>query len=118
MISIADHYAQKAKAKQKPAPTPLPDERFSSDKFKATVRSVLNSMGYESNFGNFKMWDPFINWGEVVSNRDAHRAYCHLVDDMGEVLYETSVLVKVRAGCRAEALKKIDKKQYSFVKWW
>ncbi len=48
--------------------THIPDTRFLSQKFKDDVRFVLESLGLESNFGNFKRWDRFINWSALASN--------------------------------------------------
>lgn len=118
MTSIAERYAQKAQASKQAAPASLPDDRFKSTRFKEAVRSVLNSIGLESNYGNFKLWDQFIDWEKWVSSRDNYYAICHLRDDRGEVLYETSVGITIKAGSREQALKKIDKRVYCFKEWW
>ncbi|HPS54037.1 MAG TPA: hypothetical protein PLP05_00420 [Sedimentisphaerales bacterium] len=118
MTTIAERYAQKAQASKQVVPASLPDDRFKSTRFKEAVRKVLNSIGLESNYGNFKLWDKFIDWEAVVANENVYRALCYLKDDRNEVLWDTFVLVRVKASSEAEALKKIDKRVYEFKKWW
>lgn len=52
----------------KPKSASQPDPRFSSQRFRTAVRLVLESLGLEPNFGNFKHWDKFIDWISLASS--------------------------------------------------
>ncbi len=103
------------------APT---DPRLRSEKFKRSVRVVLDYLGLNNNMGNFKKYDEKygsptpINWEKFAYNIE-HKGFEAMVEILqnGNPTYRTG-LKKLYGETKEEALKTLDTKNYKFERWW
>lgn len=90
----------------------------------ALVRRVLESLGLESNFGNYRKFNGVIDWWSYVRflDKPTKVALCHIVDRHGELVevYGSPVQVAEEIeDCTDDCARKILAKQSKrFVKWW
>ena len=100
------------------------DQRFQSEQFKANVRTVLEWLGMESNYGNFRQWDRFIDWTQLARNidRPTRTAICHILDANGDIvqIQDRPVTVgrEIVACSESEVSEILAKKSLVFVRWW
>jgi len=100
------------------------DSRFSEATFRQAVRQVLEYLGEEPTYGNFRKYDGIINWEAFAENirHPTRLALCHILDGQGqEVTVKGTLVVVAReiAACsETEAAEILAKESKVFVKWW
>ena len=102
----------------------FPDRRFESERFRQSVRRVLQDIGEKPTFENFKKYDKFIDWEQYAENLDSptKTALCHILDGQGLKVCINGVPVQVAqeipACSESEAAKILEKQSKVFVRWW
>ena len=100
------------------------DARFCEPTFCRAVRQVLEYIGEEPVFGNFRKYDGIIDWEAFAEHIDhpTRVALCHLLDGQGQkvmVKGRPVVLAREIAACsESEATQILAKESKVFVKWW
>ena len=100
------------------------DTRFRDPAFRQAVRQVLEYLGEEPIFGNFKKYDRLVDWKAFAHsiNHPMRVALCHVLDGQGKkVTLEGKPVVVAReiAACNeSEAAETLAKESKVFVKWW
>jgi hypothetical protein len=122
VTSIA--YGQMQVSKVEKARRKFPDPRFESERFRRSVRRVLQDIGQEPTFGNFKRYDKFIDWEQYAKNLEhpTKVALCHVLDGQGRKVCLNGVPVQVAqeipACSESEAARLLKKQSKVFVRWW
>jgi len=100
------------------------DTRFRDAAFRRAVWQVLEHVGEEPIFGNFKKYDRLIDWEAFAHsiNHPTRVALCHVLDNRGQkvVIEGTPVVVarEIEACGESEAEEILAKESKVFVKWW
>ena len=100
----------------------FPDPRFESERFRQSVRRVLEDIGEKPTFENFKKYDKFIEWEQYAENLDSPTkiALCHILDGQGLKVCINGVPVQVAqeipACSESEAAKILRKQSKVFVR--
>ena len=86
---------------------------------------MTSTMGYEPTYGNFRLWDPILDWratARLLSQAPTKTALCHILDGSGTIVrrHGKPVVVArdVEAGTEAHAAEILGHSSYAFVKWW
>ena len=102
----------------------LPDRRFESERFRRSVRRVLEDIGEKPTFGNFKKYDKVIDWERYTKNLDnpTKIALCHILDASGRIVcidgIPAQVAQEIPACTESEAARILKKQSKVFVRWW
>ena len=100
------------------------DTRFRDPASCQAVRQVLEYIGEEPSFENFRKYDGIIDWEAFTENinHPTRVALCHVLDGRGqEVTVKGMPIVVAReiAACsESEAAEILAKESKVFVKWW
>lgn len=100
------------------------DSRFSEVTFRQAVRQVLEYLGEEPTYGNFRKYDGIIDWEAFAENinHPTRIALCYILDGQGqEITLKSGPVVVAReiAACsESEAAEILAKESKVFVKWW
>ena len=96
-----------------------------AEEYRAIVRRVLTAMGYEPTNGNFRLWDPLLDWHATAKLMDlppTRMALCHVIDQRGKSVRceGRSVVVaeEIVACSESEAVEILARQSKVFVKWW
>ncbi|TKJ38950.1 MAG: hypothetical protein CEE38_04440 [Planctomycetes bacterium B3_Pla] len=96
-----------------------------AEQYKEIVRRVLAAMGYEPTYGNFRLWDPLLDWRattKLMDQRPARTALCHILDGNGEIVRDQGrpvvVARDIEASSEAEAVGILSRSSHAFVRWW
>ena len=89
------------------------------------VKRVLVAMGYEPTYGNFRLWDPILDWratAKLMDKPPVRTALCHILDGSGKVvrhLGEPVVVARdIEADNEVEAAAILRRSSHVFVRWW
>ena len=122
VTSIA--YDQMQVSKVEKTRSKFSDRRFESELFRRSVRRVLQDIGEEPTFGNFKKYDKVIDWEQYAKNLDSPTkiALCHILDGQGLKVCIDGIPVQVAqeipACSEPEATRILKKQSKVFVSWW
>ena len=96
-----------------------------TEEYRAIVRRVLTAMGYEPTNGNFRLWDPLLDWSATAKLMDrppTRTALCHVLDQCGQIVKcegrPVVVAEEIVACSESQAAKILKKQSKVFVKWW
>ncbi|MBL7186845.1 MAG: hypothetical protein ISS70_11020 [Phycisphaerae bacterium] len=99
-------------------------ETSEKEKDREIVRRVLTAMGYEPTDGNFRLWDPILDWCATAKLMDhpIRTAMCHILDGDGKTVLDNGrpvvVARDVEADTEAEAAEILSRSSHVFVEWW
>lgn len=100
------------------------DIRFCKPAFCRAVRQVLEYIGEQPVFGNFRKYDRIIDWEAFAENINHPTivALCYVLDGQGqkvEVEGKPVVVAREIASCsESEAAEILAKESKVFVRWW
>ena len=96
-----------------------------AEKCRAIVRRVLTAMGYEPTNGNFRLWDPLLDWSATAKLMDrspTRTALCHVLGQRRQIVKcegrPVVVAEEIVACSESEAVELLKKQSKLFVKWW
>lgn len=88
------------------------------------AQKVLNHLSLEPNYGNYRLYDPIMDWRSLTRSIDhfTRIALCNVIDNYRRKVVKDGQLVQVAieiADCGdSQAAEILAKKSYEFVKWW
>jgi hypothetical protein len=100
------------------------DIRFCKPAFCRAVRQVLEYIGEEPVFGNFRKYDGIIDWEAFAENinHPTRVALCHVLNGHGQkVEMEGKPVVvarEIESCSESEAAEILAKESKAFVRWW
>jgi len=100
------------------------DTRFREPAFCRAVRQVLEYLGEEPIFGNFRKYDGLIYWEAFAEsiNHPKKLALCHVLDCLGQEITKDGkpvvVAREIEACSKSEACEILARESKRFIKWW
>lgn len=96
-----------------------------AEQYRQIVRRVLTAMGCEPTYGNFRLWDPLLDWratARLMDRPPTRTALCHVLDQRGQIVKcegrPVVVAEEIVACSESEVTEILRKRSKVFLKYW